>query len=173
MISLIRTILMIALSYLKGGVWYARKSGVKVGDNCRIYTRSFGTEPFLIEIGNNVTVTSGVRILTHDGATCLISDERGRRVKFSPVKIGDNVFIGTNAIIMPGANLGSNVIVAAGSVVTKTVTDGMVVGGNPAQFICSFEDYRKKAMDTYSSVSDVPAGLTYEERVNAFIEKRK
>ena len=60
---------------------YAKKIGVKIGKNCRIYISQFGTEPFLIEIGNNVTITSGVKIITHDGSTWLINDEILRRIK--------------------------------------------------------------------------------------------
>ena len=53
----------------KTGVEYALYKGVKIGDNCRIYTRSFGSEPWMISIGNKVTITSGVILLTHDGST--------------------------------------------------------------------------------------------------------
>src|SRR3954467_3595634 len=88
--------------FLKGGVAYARHLGVTVGQNCRIYTTRFGSEPFLVEIGNKVTVTSGVTILTHDGSTWLMNDSKGRRYLFKKVKIGNNVFVGINSTIMPG-----------------------------------------------------------------------
>lgn len=57
---------------LLGKVSYARKLGVKIGENCRIYISYWGTEPELISVGNNVTITSDVTLLTHDGSTCLI-----------------------------------------------------------------------------------------------------
>ena len=63
----------------RDGIFNARRKGVKVGTNCRIYTTAFGSEPWLIEIGNKVTVTAGVRILTHDGSTWLFNDDIGRR----------------------------------------------------------------------------------------------
>ena len=105
----------------KSGVGYARYKGVKVGEFCRIYIRSFGSDSFLIEIGNKVTITSGVKIITHDGSTWLMNDEKGRRYLFKKVVIGNNVFVGVNAIIMPGVKIEDNVIVAAGSVVTKSI----------------------------------------------------
>ena len=51
---------------LDGNSW-ARRKGVKIGTDFRIYTTRFGSEPWLIEIGNKVTITSGVVLLTHDG----------------------------------------------------------------------------------------------------------
>lgn len=55
-----------------GPIKYARYKGVHIGDECRIYIRSWGSEPFLISIGDNVTITSGVKFITHDGSTCLV-----------------------------------------------------------------------------------------------------
>ena len=63
---------------------------------------------------------------------------------FGKVKIGSNVYIGTNSLIMPGITVGDNVLIAAGSVVTHSVPSNVVIGGNPAHIICSFEDYYQK-----------------------------
>lgn len=60
---------------------------------------------------------------------------------FGKVKIGSNVYIGTNSLIMPGVTVGDNVLIAAGSVVTHSVPDNVVIGGNPAHIICTFDDY--------------------------------
>ena len=51
------------------------------------------------------------------------------------VNLGDDLWVGGGAIICPGVTLGNNVIVAAGSVVTKSFGDNVVVGGNPARVI--------------------------------------
>lgn len=63
---------------------------------------------------------------------------------FGKVKIGSNVYIGTNSLILPGITVGDNVLIAAGSVVTHSVPSNVVIGGNPAHIICSFEDYYQK-----------------------------
>lgn len=63
---------------------------------------------------------------------------------FGKVKIVSNVYIGTNSLIMPGITVGDNVLIAAGSVVTHSVPSNVVIGGNPAHIICSFEDYYQK-----------------------------
>lgn len=55
--------------------------------------------------------------------------------------IGDYVYIGTGAFVMPGVTVGNNVLIAAGSVVTKSIPDNCVVAGNPAEFICTLDEY--------------------------------
>lgn len=60
---------------------------------------------------------------------------------FGKVVVGDWVYIGTHALIMPGVTIGDRALVAAGSVVTKSVLPGMVVAGNPARPICTIEEY--------------------------------
>lgn len=134
-----------------GGVDYAREVGLQVGEGCRIYTTSFGSEPWLISMGNNVTITSGVKLLTHDGAAWLIRDAKGRRYSLKKITIGNNVFIGVNTIVMPGVVIEDNVIVAAGSVVTKSIPSGVIVGGNPAKIIGDYYVYEKRALDNFIS----------------------
>lgn len=135
---------------LKGGpVAYARYLGVKVGEGCRIYIKKFPSEPFLITIGDRVTITAGVILLTHNGSTWLMRDEQGRRFDFKPLYIGNDVFIGTNSIIMPGVRIENEVIVAAGSVVTKSIPTGSIVGGNPAKIIGNYKDYKEKALANF------------------------
>lgn len=151
--------------FSKSGTEYARSKGVQVGQNCRIYTTTLGTEPWLISIGNKVTITSGVKFITHDGSTWLFSDKNGRRELFRRIQIGDNVFIGLNSIIMPGVKIENNVIVAAGSVITKSVPTGSIVGGNPAKIIGNYDEYQKKVLNNYVSRKDMDFSKNYRQRV--------
>jgi tetrahydrodipicolinate N-succinyltransferase len=64
--------------------------------------------------------------------------------KFGPIIIRDNSFIGVNAIIMPSVVIGPSSVVGAGSVVTKDVPPNTVHAGNPARFICTYEEYLAK-----------------------------
>ncbi len=63
---------------------------------------------------------------------------------FGKVIIGDYVYIGSNSLIMPGVTIGNNVLVAAGSVVTKSVPSNTVVAGNPARVICNIDEFYEK-----------------------------
>jgi acetyltransferase-like isoleucine patch superfamily enzyme len=149
----------------KNGVSYARSIGVKVGNDCRIYMHDFGSEPFLIEIGNKVTITSGVKIITHDGSTWLFSDEKGRRFHYQKVLIGNNVFIGVNSVIMPGVIIEDNVIIGAGSVVTKSIPSNSIVAGNPAKVIGKYNDFEKKAIENFYSKQDWDEKLSYQQNI--------
>lgn len=155
----------------KPNIEYLRHIGIKIGENCRIYTRTFGSEPWLVSIGNNVTITAGVTFITHDGSTWLIKDKKGRRYLFRKVNVGNNVFIGINSIILPGINIQDNVIIAAGSVVTKSIPSGKIVGGNPARIIGNFKDYKDKVLQNYISHEEMNFDLSYKERINNILDK--
>lgn len=136
----------------KDTVAFARMLGVKMGENCEILgnPRSiFGSEPWLVKIGNHVRITSGVSFITHEGALWCIrnKDSKYRNFdKFDPIIVGDNVFIGLNSIIMPGVHIGSDVIIGANSVVTKDVKDGQIVAGAPAKQISTLERFMERVV---------------------------
>ncbi len=157
------------LAYLvlisKGRQAYAKYLGVQVGKNCRIITTKWGTEPFLIDIGDNVTITDGVRFLTHDGSAWLARDNRGRRYLYARVSIGNNVFIGVNSIIMPGVKIEDNVVIAAGSVVTKSIKKGSVVAGVPAKLIGEFNELHQRMLKDYTTEKEMSSAGSYEKRV--------
>lgn len=113
---------------------YARSIGVKIGKDCSIETKRFGSEPYLIEIGNNVQITNHVSFFNHGGGW-VFRKKYPNFDTFGKIKIGNNVYIGNHVLIMPGVTLGNNIIIGAGSVVTKSVIDGSVVAGNPAKLI--------------------------------------
>ena len=119
---------------------YAYFIGVKFGKNCLIATKNWSSEPYLIEIGDNVQVTHNVSIHTHGGshvARKMIPDFD----MFGKVIIKDGAYIGAYAQIMPGVTIGEGSLVAAGSIVTKSVPAGVVVAGNPAKYVCTVDEY--------------------------------
>lgn len=117
-----------------------RDSGGYVGENVDIYASSIDLgEPYLISIGNNVTIT-GVKILTHDAS---LKKKLGY-TKAGKVHIGNNVFIGWGSIILPDTKIGDNVVIGAGTVVAKDIPDNVVVGGSPLRILCSYDDYVHK-----------------------------
>jgi maltose O-acetyltransferase len=124
-----------------------RARGAVIGENVYIGTRKIDTgHAFLIEIGNRVTI-SDARILTHDGST---KRELGRS-RVGRVVIGDDVFVGADAILLPGVKVGSKVIIGAGAVVTHDIPDNSVAVGSPARVIMTYDEYiekNRRAMET-------------------------
>lgn len=125
-----------------------RSRGVTIGDNVKINTKNidFG-HGFLISIGNNVTIAVDAIILAHDASTQPFLGYS----KVGKVEIGNDVFIGAGAIILPNVRIGDKVIVGAGSVVNKSIPSNSVVVGNPARIIGSFDKYidkNRKIMST-------------------------
>ena len=122
---------------------YARHLGIKIGDNCLISTRNWSTEPYLVTIGNNVQITDGVSIHTHGGGNSIRWKYPDFDV-FGKVVIEDWAYIGSHSQIMPGVTIGEGALIAAGSVVTKSVAPHTVVAGNPARIICTTEEYYER-----------------------------
>lgn len=121
---------------------YARHIGVKIGSNNLIGKSHWSSEPYLITIGSNCQLTN-CKIFTHGGGNSIRKDHPDFDC-FGKVNIGDYVYVGSNALIMPGVSIGNNVLIAAGSVVTKSIPDNMVVAGNPAKIICTINEYYER-----------------------------
>lgn len=103
------------------------------------------TRPWLLKIGDNVRITHGVQILTHDYSKSVLQTRYGENIgEGGETVIGNNVFIGMNSVILMGAHIGNNVIVGAGSVVHGAIPDDVVVAGNPARVICTLEEHLQK-----------------------------
>lgn len=109
-----------------------------MGDNIHIYGKvSWGSEPWIITIGSNIHITDGVRFITHDGGTLLYRSQVPDLEITKPIRLGDDVYIGNNVILLPGVTVGNKVIIGAGAVVTKNIPDNSVAVGVPARVIKS------------------------------------
>lgn len=123
----------------------ARKKGVTIGERCEIYRDvNFGSEPYLVKIGDHVRITSGVKFCTHDGGLWVLRemyDDMKKADHFGRIEIGNNVHIGWDATIMPNVKIGNNCIIGCGAVVTHDVPDNSVAAGVPAKVIKDVERY--------------------------------
>lgn len=122
---------------------YYRELGAVIGDNVK-FNSGYPIDmnfPWLITIGNNVTLASNVRLLAHDASTALVEDVH---TKLGIVKIGDNVFIGADSVVLCNVRIGDNVVIGANSVVTHDIPSNSVYAGNPAEYICSFDEFSEK-----------------------------
>lgn len=128
----------------------AINKGLKVGNNLYVQgIPNFGSEPFLIEMGDNVTIAEAVSFINHGGdgrVTKRIEKYKNGRT-FGRIKIGSNTFIGKGAVLLPGVSIGSNCIVGSLSVVSSSVPDNSVYAGAPAKFICTIDQYGEKLLE--------------------------
>lgn len=131
-----------------------------IGKDCSfVGTPNFGSEPYLITIGDKTTVSFDVAFVTHDAATRVLRNLPGRdkeTVIYGPIKIGKNCFIGCRSVILPGVTIGDNSIIGAGSVVNRDVPSGMVAAGVPCKVICTIEEYEKKHKDDFLYMVSLP-----------------
>ncbi|WP_166082349.1 acyltransferase [Erysipelothrix anatis] len=114
------------------------------GDDCFFQPINFGTEPKLISFGSNVYIAAKVTFINHDVIHMMLNTAE-KTDKFSeyvgPINFGNNIFIGSNSTILYGVSIGSNCIVAAGSLVNKSIPPGSIVAGVPARVIGSYDDF--------------------------------
>jgi maltose O-acetyltransferase len=111
------------------------KSNVTIGEYCAI--NSF----IHIWAGNSgVLIGDRVMIASHTAITTLTHDYQAINMRFAPamdkpIRIGDDVWIGTHAVILPGVNIGKGAVIGAGSIVTKDVPENAIVAGIPARIV--------------------------------------
>lgn len=125
----------------------AKMEGVRFGKQCHFNTKTFGSEPYLIEIGDNFYSSREVKFVTHDGSVNVLRNlypEYKDIDIFGKITIGNNVFIGINTTLLPGTTIGDNVIVGACSLVKGTLESNMVYAGIPAKPICTIKEYFEK-----------------------------
>lgn len=150
----------------------AVKLGLSIGTNCYIKHKiDFGSEPYLISIGNHVRITAGVRFVTHDGGVWVFRNEKelSNIDVFGPIKIGNNVHIGNNVIIMPNVTIGDNVVIGCGAVVTKDIPSNSVAVGVPARVIESICEYKEKIL----SKCDFTHSYSPEEKRSYLLKKNE
>lgn len=126
---------------------YARSIGVRIGKGSRIYGSAlgmFGSEPWLITLGENVHVVGDCKFITHDGGTLILRKEIPDLEITKPIVVGNDVYFGSRVIVLPGVTIGNRCVIGAGSVVTRDIPDNSLAVGVPAKPIKSTDEYRDK-----------------------------
>lgn len=152
----------------------AKRIGVRMGAECKILDNPvavFGSEPWLIELGNHVEITAGCRFVTHEGGIWVargLYKEWESFDKFAPIIVGNNVMIGMGSLIMPGITIGDNVIIGAHSVVTKDVPSNTIVAGCPAKKISDIQDFILKSKN-----DTVPTKFMNSNEKRSYLQKNR
>ena len=126
---------------------FARKIGVKIGADCKLNgSPNWGSEPWLITIGDQSEISFDCAFITHDGAVGVIRREDRYKdvVRFGRIHVGENCFIGARSTILPGVSVGDQSIIAAGAVVNKSIPAGEVWGGGTSAFYYDDKSVRRK-----------------------------
>ena len=136
---------------------YMKKIFASCGDNVRFQIRVVPLYPELIKLGNNINISSGVSLITHDAIHVVYNTlhPSGEKLKEMAqcIQIDDNVFVGANCSILGNVHIGSNVIISANSLVNKDLQSGGVYGGVPAKRIGDFDSFwEKRITSTYPTI---------------------
>lgn len=127
---------------------YLRKhdSLASIGHNVYYYSRIFPSDPKLLKLGDNVVICTDVRFVGHDRVDIMLSGMFGEKYTkfYEPIEVGNNVFIGSDVVVLPGVKIGDNSVIGAGAVVTKDLPSGSLWGGVPARQIGTFQDFVDK-----------------------------
>lgn len=153
---------------------YLISKGAVIGKGTRLNCNidAFGSEPYLIKVGEDCLFAAGVRFITHDGGIKVLKTlgypGMEKMDSIAPIVLGDNVYIGTGAYIMPGVHIGNNVVVGAGAIVTHDLPDNVVAVGIPAKPIESLDEFYEHVKAKGKLYPTL--GLTVEEK-RAYFEK--
>ena len=137
---------------------------------------NYGSEPYLITIGDDTTISFDCAFVTHDAATRVIRNLPGQNpetVIYGPITVGRNCFIGCRSVILPGVTIGDNVIIGAGSIVNKNIPSNSVAAGNPCKVICSLEEYIEKHKDEFLYMVSYPYAKKKKFLIDKFFKKNR
>jgi len=145
---------------LRDELRYDRYQGLNIGSGCQYTLENLdGIAPQLIKIGEDCILAPQSVVLTHDAS---LVPTTGKYL-FKPVEIGNRVFIGYGAVIMPGIHIGDDVVVGSNSVVTKDIPTGVVVAGVPAKILCETTELaRRRSDDLQNAVFDWRIPVTHQ-----------
>ena len=130
-------------------VLYARRIGVRIGNNCKLVSvngGTFGRQPYLVKIRNHVEISGNVHFITHDGGAWVFRQKHPKLDVFSPIEIGNNVFVGYGSILLPGTIVEDNCVVGAGSIVRGRLLTNGVYAGSPVKRIKEIDEYLDQLM---------------------------
>ena len=144
---MIRRILNLALNTARlhqDPIRYFRSQGTEIGEGVEIFGAdlfTFGSEPYLVSIGNQVTISHNVDFITHDGGLRVARVRYPNAYLYGRIQVADRCFLGAHCVLLPGTSVGAGSVIGSGSVVTGEIPPGVVAIGVPAKPVKSVEEY--------------------------------
>lgn len=146
-----------------------------VGENVWFQPRVMPNDANLVRFHNNIVVAAGVTFVAHDVINLMIGRKNGVKLPVNEdcIEIMDDVFIGSDSVVLGGVRIGPRAVVAAGSIVTKDVPPDSIVGGVPAKVIGNFADLEKSRLATAGRFEGMSRREIDDELWSRFEEKRR
>jgi acetyltransferase-like isoleucine patch superfamily enzyme len=144
-------------------VRYFRRQGVEIGEGVEIFGANlftFGSEPYLVSIGNQVTISHDVDFITHDGGLRIARAKYPDAYLYRRIRVADHCFLGAHCVLLPGAEVGTGSVIGSGSIVSGTIPSGVVAIGVPARPVKSVEDYIEENKHLWIDTG----GLTFDAK---------
>lgn len=148
---------------------HLKEEGIQIGKGTALFNPStiiIDTQrPTMLSIGEYCKITAGVVILAHDYSRSVLRRVYGEIIaEARETRVGNNVFIGMNSIILMGTSIGDNCIIGAGSVCHGKYPANSVIAGNPAKVIMTLDEYYKKRKEKYVDEALAFAHSIYKEK---------
>lgn len=137
---------------------------------------NYGSEPYLVTIGDDTTISFDCAFVTHDAATRVIRNLDGQNpetVIYKPITVGRNCFIGCRTVVLPGVTVGDNVIIGASSIVNSNIPSNVVAAGAPCRIICTLDEYIEKHRDEFMYIVSMPYNEKRKYLMNYFSLDKK
>jgi acetyltransferase-like isoleucine patch superfamily enzyme len=125
-------------------VRYFRSQGAEIGEGVEIFGANlftFGSEPYLVSIGNGVTISHNVDFITHDGGLRVARAKYPDAYLYGRIHVADRCFVGAHCVFLPGAKVGAGTVIGSGSIVTGEIPPDVVAVGAPAKAVKSVDEY--------------------------------
>lgn len=119
-------------------IYGSKECPAKIGEDCWIGPFCYFNGIWGLEIGDRVDIATAVNVHTDSGPIETSKLAKIYPVKKGVVKIGDDVWIGANVVILPGITIGSGVVILANTVINENIPDGVLYGGMPGKIIKKF-----------------------------------
>ena len=139
---------------------FHRRRGVQLGagvDLLGTTPHTFGSEPYLITIGDGATISHDVTFVTHDGGLRVARRADPGAYWYAPIVVEAGAFIGAGTMLLPGVTVGAGSVVGARSLVTKDIPPGVVAAGVPARPLRSVDAYVAARRDAWIDTSGLSA----------------